>query len=226
MLEKVERITIDKVVAESLKSWILENDLQPGDRLPSEQQLSEELGVARHTLREGVKRLSQLGIVGSRVGSGLYISEVNFDNVAEYMLFLKRRGYISLKDIYSVRTTLECGVAREAAVQIDGAHIALLRDRIAKMDQCCENDDFKSYVLQDISFHMELADSTGNHLFSGIISALRQVFADHMSSLDSATAHNSQHQHKEILEAVISHDPDLAEQKMKKHLGDISPSFY
>ena len=42
MLEKVERVTTDKVVAERLKQWIIENDLQPEDRLPTEQQLSEE----------------------------------------------------------------------------------------------------------------------------------------------------------------------------------------
>ena len=178
MLEKVERVTTDKVVAERLKQWIIENDLQPEDRLPTEQQLSEELGVARHTLREGIKRLSQLGIVGSRAGSGLYISKVNFDNVAEYILFLKQRGYISLDDIVSVRLSLECSVARAAAQQGDGEHIAQLSRLVEKMDESWANNDFKSYVVHDVSFHMTLAESTGNLLFSGIISALRQVIQE------------------------------------------------
>ena len=46
---KVERVTADVIVAEQLKKWIIEKNLQPGDRLPTEQVLSEELGVARHT---------------------------------------------------------------------------------------------------------------------------------------------------------------------------------
>lgn len=225
MLEKVERVTTDKVVAERLKQWIIENNLQPDDRLPTEQQLSEELGVARHTLREGIKRLSQLGIVGSRAGSGLYISKVNFDNVAEYILFLKQRGYISLDDIVSVRLSLECSVARAAAQQGDGEHIAQLSRLVEKMDESWANNDFKSYVVHDVSFHMTLAESTGNLLFSGIISALRQVIQEHMSSLDETTVSNSLQQHKEILQAVREHDYVLAEELMHKHLMDINTSI-
>lgn len=225
MLEKVERVTTDKVVAERLKQWIIENNLQPDDRLPTEQQLSEELGVARHTLREGIKRLSQLGIVGSRVGSGLYISKVNFDNVAEYILFLKQRGYISLSDIVSVRLTLECSVARAAAKQADKEHIENLSSIVEKMDESWANNDFKSYVALDLNFHIVLADSTGNLLLSGIINALRQVIQEHMSSLDETTVSNSLQQHKEILQAVREHDYVLAEELMHKHLMDINTSI-
>ena len=48
---KVERVTADVIVAEQLKKWIIEKNLQPGDRLPTEQVLSEELGVAAHPAR-------------------------------------------------------------------------------------------------------------------------------------------------------------------------------
>lgn len=222
MLERVERVTTDKVVAERLKQWIIENELKAGEKLPTEQRLSEELGVARHTLREGIKRLTQLGIVGSRAGSGLYISEINFDNVAEYMLFLKQRGYISIGDVCSVRITLECRGAREAAVHIDEEHIEGLKKIVDEMEQSCASGDFNSYVQQDLAFHMMLADSTRNHLFSGIITALQQVFQEQMNSLDEATANNSLKQHKEILHAVMEHDADLAELKMKKHLEDVA----
>lgn len=225
MLEKVERVTTDKVVAERLKQWIIENDLQPEDRLPTEQQLSVELGVARHTLREGIKRLSQLGIVGSRVGSGLYISKVNFDNVAEYILFLKQRGYITLDDIVSVRLTLECSVAGAAARQADGDHIAEMEKIVEQMDESWANNNFKSYVSQDINFHLTLADSTGNLLLSGIINALRQVIQEHMSSLDETTVNNSLQQHRDILQAVREHNAELAEERMYKHLKDVDTSM-
>ena len=225
MLEKVERVTTDKVVAEKLKQWIVENDLNAGEKLPTEQQLSEELGVARHTLREGIKRLSQLGIVCSKVGSGIYISDVNFDNVAEYMLYLKQRGYISLEDLYVVRKTLECKVAELAAAAIDEEHMRLLQELVEQMDLSAHSRDFETYVMQDVAFHMTLAESTGNRLFSGIISALRQVFLEHMSSLDSATAENSSRQHREILKAMGEHNADLARQLMDEHLSDIQDTF-
>ena len=150
---------------------------------------------------------------------------MNFDNVAEYILFLKQRGYISLDDIVSVRLSLECSVARAAAQQGDGEHIAQLSRLVEKMDESWANNDFKSYVVHDVSFHMTLAESTGNLLFSGIISALRQVIQEHMSSLDETTVSNSLQQHKEILQAVREHDYVLAEELMHKHLMDINTSI-
>ena len=62
-------------------------------------------------------------------------------------------------------------------------------------------------------------------MFSGIISALRQVFLDRLSSLDSATAKNSNEQHHEILNALEAHDPVLARQKMEEHLNNIHDAF-
>lgn len=225
MLAKVERITADIIVAEQLKKWITENKMQPGDKLPTEQVLSEELGVARHTLREGIKRLSQLGIVSSKTGSGLYICDVNFDNMAEYMQFLKQWGYISLPDIYSVREMLECSVAREAASKANNEQLQTLEDSLDLMRECIDNGNFAGYVEQDVAFHLCLADSTGNHLLSGIISALRKVFMEHMSQLDSKTAANSFEQHQAILAAVRDRDPKLAAEQMRKHLADTEGTY-
>lgn len=218
MLDKVERITVDRVVADSLKKWIIEKDLKPGTKLPSEQQLSEELGVARHTLREGIKLLTQLGIVFSRVGSGIYIGDVSFENVSEYLLYLMQRQYISCQDIYRVRYSLECSVAHDAALNIDDAQIAVLNDRIAQLDACLFDSNFESYVLQDIAFHIDLAVATRNHLFIGLIQALQKVYFEHMTTFSATTITNSQQQHRAIAAAVSSHNPDLAEELMKCHM--------
>lgn len=91
---KVEKVTADVVVADRLKAWIISNNLKPGDRLPTEQKLSEELGVARHTLREGIKRLSQLGIIGSRTGSGMYVKMSASTFLRVYALLERYRIHI------------------------------------------------------------------------------------------------------------------------------------
>lgn len=218
MLTRVEKVTADVIVAEKLKKWIIENHLKPGDRLPTEQLLSEELGVARHTLREGIKRLSQLGIVSSKTGSGLYICDVSFENMAEYMQFLKQWGYISLPDIYSVREMLECSIVREAALHIDGEHMRIMEEILSSMKECIDAGDFDGYVQQDVAFHGNLAESTGNHLLSGIISALRQVFKEHMSQLDRKTALTSFKEHSKIAEAVRGGDAELAVERMRSHI--------
>ena len=225
MLERVERVTTDVIVAERLKTWIIDNQLQPGDRLPTEQQLCGELGVARHTLREGIQRLAQLGIVESRTGSGMYISNMSFDNMAEYMLFLKQRGDISVDDICNVRSVLECYVARTVALVVDDAHIRQLHVHLENMKARCDENDWENYVQEDITFHLCLADASDNQLLSGVICALRRIIRAHMSSLDRKTALNSYKQHCLIVDAIERHNPDLAAERMREHLAGIQGSY-
>lgn len=218
-MQKVERITADVVVAERLKKWIIDNDLKPGDRLPTEQQLSEELGVARHTIREGIKRLSQLSIVESRTGAGLFMSEISFNNFAEYMQFLLHTNYISMSDLSGVRICLECNVVELAALSADDEHIKMLSDVLEEMSVLVTDPSrFDEYVKADISYHIILADATGNHLLKGIISALKAVLFERMSALSVETIEDSYKTHIEIFDAVKAHDPERAVKLMREHL--------
>ena len=218
MLEKVEKVTADVVVADRLKEWIINNNLKPGDRLPTEQKLSEELGVARHTLREGIKRLSQLGIIGSRTGSGMYVMTVSFDIVCEYMCYLKDIGYISFEDVCQVRRDLESSIAAVAALTITTEEIAKLRSLVDKMADCCSCDDFDGYVSCDIEFHTQIADAARNNLYSGIVRSLRDVTVNFMSALDRKTMTHSNETHREIVDALENRDSETARMKSREHL--------
>lgn len=218
MLEKVEKVTADVVVADRLKAWIISNNLKPGDRLPTEQKLSEELGVARHTLREGIKRLSQLGIIGSRTGSGMYVKNVSFDIFCEYMRYLKDIGYISFEDVCQVRRDLESSIAAVAALTITPEEITNLRKLVGKMADCCSCDDVDGYVSCDIEFHTQIADAARNNLYSGIVHSLHDVTVNFMSTLDRTTMARSNETHKEIVDALENRDSEAARMKSKEHL--------
>ena len=74
-------------IRDYIKEYILEHDLKPGDSLPPEGQLVEDLGVGRSSVREAVKSLQSVGIVDVRQGNGLYVRELNFDPMLETFLF-------------------------------------------------------------------------------------------------------------------------------------------
>lgn len=226
MLEKIEHVTTDVIVAEKLKRWIIEKNLQPGDKLPTELQLCEELGVARHTLREGIKRLSQAGIVASRTGAGIYICEVNFDNFAEYMFFLEQKGYISLADVVSIRIILECNVVKELAKIITDEQLNSLREYVQKMDAMRKENDFTGYINLDIAFHLSMANYINNKLLSGILEAMRKVITGLMSSLDSETMQLSNDMHTKLVKALTLHDSDMAEKVMREHLTNVEKNIY
>lgn len=218
-MQKVERITADVVVAERLKKWIIDNKLQPGDRLPTEQMLSEELGVARHTIREGIKRLSQLGIVESRTGAGLFMCDVSFNNFVEYMQFLMNTNYITIENISHVRLCLECYSAEDAARNADEAHVEKLGAVVERMEEIQKDQSpFDLYIQADIDFHLALAEATNNPLLKGIIAALKDVIFKHMSHFSVETVEKSYKEHIEIYNAVKAHDAKRAGECMREHL--------
>ena len=226
MLEKLERVTTDKLVAEELKNWIIDKELKPGERMPTEQQLCEELGVARHTLREGVKRLSQLGIVESRAGYGMFVNPVSFDNMAEYMLFLMQRGEITYQDINSVRTVLEVHAAELASQNADTTHIASLRSAMSEMRKAYYDGKWERYIQTDIDFHLALANATENQLLIGMLNAIRQLITTFMTALDKKTVDGSFADHCQILEAVEKHDAENAKEVMRRHLIGLTSKLY
>ena len=152
-MNKIEKVTADVQVAEQLKQWIVDQHLEAGDRLPTEAELCNEFGVARHTLREGIKRLSQLGIVESKTGSGTYIRESSYDKVEEYLVFLKDRKEISKQEIYDVRAALESIAAAAAAHNATDADIRQMEKILNRMKRSVEQDDYEKFVDCNVEFH-------------------------------------------------------------------------
>ena len=87
MLETLPRRKIRDVVAERLKSYIVSEELAPGDRLPTETELAEQFGVSRLSLREATKSLEFLGIVESRTGVGLTVGQIDLQRVTDHLGF-------------------------------------------------------------------------------------------------------------------------------------------
>ena len=66
-------------VQDRIKRYIVEHDLEGGDALPPETQLTRDLGVSRSSVREAVKALESLGILVTRPGKGLYVRPFSLD---------------------------------------------------------------------------------------------------------------------------------------------------
>src|SRR5215216_7156699 len=98
-LEDVDRVTL---IEGRIKDYIIENELQPGDKLPTEEQLAAALQVGRTAVRETFRRLEALGIVESRQGVGRVVREFNFDPILNglyYGLVFRRDSIIQVLEI-------------------------------------------------------------------------------------------------------------------------------
>lgn len=224
-MDKKDKVTADVMVAENIKQFIVDQHLEAGDKLPTEAELCETLGVARHTLREGIKRLSQLGILESKTGSGTYVSESSYQKVEEYLVFLKDRREISKKEIYDVRIALESTAARAAARNATDADIRQLEVILNRMKRAVEASDYDKFVEFNIEFHNAIADISQNRLLIGITQTIQNLIRYSMCATDNDFKRNIQSSyngHVEIYEAVRCHDEDAAGRCMTVHLRDSS----
>lgn len=222
-MNKIEKVTADVMVAEQLKQWIVDQQLEAGDRLPPEVNLCEELGVARHTLREGMKRLSQLGIVESRTGSGTYVCESSYEKVEEYLVFLKAREEISKQEIYEVRAALESTAAEAAARNATDAEIRKIGKILNRMRRTIETEDYDQFVEFNIQFHNAVAEVSQNRLLIGITQAIQNLIRYSMSASYEDFQRNirsSVEGHEKIFRAIQEHDEEAARSYMLEHIQE------
>jgi len=212
----------DDEISAALRGLV--NMLEPGDRLPNERDLAEELGVSRNALRDRVRLLEAVGVLERRQGSGTYVEEsFNPDGLVFAMDILVTTGQLKHSDLQSVRVGLE----RQAAIQAArGAatpeHIAEMR---AAVEGLGEKYDTPDVMLEDVRFHRALIASANNPALSFFADALRGVL---VRATEVGTVNWREQRigkrlltavHEDILDAVEAGDAVAAAAAVDEHFA-------
>ncbi len=86
-MKTLRRLKVRDQAAEEIKRYIVGHHLAPGDRLPTEQQLAEKLGISRLSVREATKSLEFLGIIEAKTGVGLTVGRIDMGRVTQHLGF-------------------------------------------------------------------------------------------------------------------------------------------
>ncbi|HUN09356.1 MAG TPA: FadR/GntR family transcriptional regulator [Aggregatilineales bacterium] len=212
---------INDQVQEALKQYILDNHLQNGDKLPSENALSRQLGVSRNSVREAVQSLASLGILEVRRGSGLYVKGFTLQPLIENLQYGFLFDLRELEDLLIVREVLENGMVELALRN-------LTPDCLEKLDALVEQMHYNArnglpLVDPDRAFHIELFRPVGN----AILLQLQDIFwstlrkaLNHTQIADSNPVRTAQ-SHAEIVAAVRSGDAAAVRRALSRHYEDI-----
>ncbi|HWI30057.1 MAG TPA: FadR/GntR family transcriptional regulator [Microbacterium sp.] len=221
-------------VARALLDYIFSGQIGPGEKLPSERQLSESFGVGRSVVREGIKSLGLLGLVEWRHGGGTYLRSADSDllpRVIEWGLMLGER---STTDLVEARQYIERVTSGLAADRHTPEHLEAIAAALESMGAATNVDEF---VDADVRFHLAVADASGNGVLSNMlknISSLlhvwihRVVEAEHarvLSEGEPATwpqAWSSFQEHVPVFEAIKARDRARASAAMELHMGRAS----
>ncbi|MBB4662950.1 FadR/GntR family transcriptional regulator [Conexibacter arvalis] len=194
-------------VAESVRALLAEEQVAPGDRLPPERELAARLGVSRSSLREGLRRLADLGIIESRQGSGTYLAPLD------------------LGDLFEVRLRLEPLAARLAAQRRGEEDLARLADALAEMRGVL--GDPQLFGEADVRAHAAIVEASGSLpvrvLFAAIADLLRHSRATTAGNDDLRAGAVSEV--AAIVEAIRDGDGDAAEAAMRDHLAHVGASL-
>ncbi len=220
MLRPVKRTNIAEEIAEQLTIMILQGELNPGDRLPSEQELMEQLSVGRSSVREAIRSLSVMGLVDVRHGNGVFVrSDSRFfaKAMAQHPLMSSK----TRQHLIEVREIIETGIAPLAAMRATAQDIASLRHTLEEMRVSL--DDPKKFLELDLTFHVTLADITNNAILYEMILSIRELMRkfiqDNLNMPGSTVA--ALREHEQIFHAIEQGNLAAARDAMLAHLRGV-----
>jgi GntR family transcriptional repressor for pyruvate dehydrogenase complex len=216
-----QREPLSQQVAEQILDLIASRNLQPGDMLPSQQELCEKFGVSRTVVREGLQVLSGLGVVRISQGVRAQIIKTDPSAISAMLRLSAGEGAKGMDNLLTVREILEPEIAARAALLATPEHIARMQAAIDLMQQTL--DDPEQYIIHDNAFHIALAEATDNDLLMDIVSPIVSLLQDMRRvsvTVDGATE-RAQDYHRAILQQVADHDPDGARREMQEHLAQV-----
>jgi phosphonate utilization transcriptional regulator len=191
---------------QEIERMILAGEIGPGEKL-TEAWLSEKLGISRAPIREAFRMLEEAGLVRQEKNRGVFVRAIPLDEAVE---------------IYDLRAVMDELVGRRLAGSITAEQLRRARAVVDQMEQAARADDADGYHLLNLQFHDLLVEFAGNRKLAAIYRKLvkelalfrRRNLAQREVLPQSAT------EHRQILKAIASGEPELAARAMYTHVTE------
>ncbi|MEB3754208.1 transcriptional regulator LldR [Acinetobacter sp. MD2(2019)] len=215
-------------VIQQLSKLIEQQDMQVGDRLPSERKLCEQLTVSRASLREALQKMNNMGILVSKVGNGTYLEKLP-DHWSEQFIIqpissLIHEDPLYRFDVQEARLVLEGGTAwyaAQRATEEDRAKIHFYYDQVLHFQSSGDADKASE---ADANFHLAIAEASHN---SVLIQMMRSLFnlLQYNVVLGRRKIYTDSHkfeqlhlQHSQVMDAIDRQDPETARASVCSHI--------
>jgi GntR family transcriptional repressor for pyruvate dehydrogenase complex len=205
-----------------IKAMIVNGQLKPGERLPPEAALAEQLGLSRNSLREAVRALALINILDVRQGDGTYVTSLEPDLLLDALTFVVEfHRDESVLEFLRVRRILEPAAAAMAALAIEPAELAALEANVQISSPDADPEDL---IKLDIEFHRLIGVASGNQVLASLIEGLSgptnraRVWR---GRTQAGSVERTVNEHRAILDALAAHEPELAHAAMVNHVAGV-----
>jgi DNA-binding FadR family transcriptional regulator len=207
----------DSIAEEIINLITIENRFKPGDRLPNENILSEELNISRTTLREAIRILVGKGILEIKRGLGTFVKEnVNFKEIEELNPLLSAK--INAKDLYEMRLIFEPEAAYLAAVRATDMEIKRIVSLAKQIEEKIITGQDRTKVEQ--AFHKSIAKATHNEFMNKLMPVIYEAIDKGvtLSTGKELAVKDTINDHKMLVEFIETRNAEGAKNAMKIHI--------
>lgn len=220
----------DRLV-EQLLALITDRGLAPGDRLPAERQLAQDLGASRPSVREAIQQLASQGVLRSRQGGGTYLQVPVVGGAAwpRQQLVQSLNELVSddpeyRYDVLEARHALEGGTAWHAALRATPEDRARIRACFEDLQRFPDSGDPEFSSRADARFHLAIAEASHNavllQMMRGLFELLRATVTENRQRMYTVQHTHEQlaRQHQALMEAILRGDAEAARATVWQHL--------
>lgn len=208
--------------AEHLKAMISERQLGPGDRLPAQRQLAEQLGISRASLREAVTALETMGLITVQPGRGVFVAAPSSGAAA--WRFSDRA---SPHDVYEARYCLEAFAAGMATARLDRDKAALMKHSVAALREAVARSDVAAMAAADSAFHDLIIEVCANPILTAMYKSVRELMTESqkLPMHRSVGLEETALEHEVLLARIEAGDQHGASEAMRTHIRNAARRY-
>jgi GntR family transcriptional repressor for pyruvate dehydrogenase complex len=223
-IEQIKSYSAPERVVKQFLNNLDTGEMQAGQKLPTQDQLSDLFGVSRSSIREAMNALAMMGYLEITQGRGSFIKKElpnNKDSDAYLDNFFESANLFNLMEI---REVLECYAVEKAASVASEENIDFLKKAVKRLEN--SGDDLREFLLADMEFHIAIGESANlseiGDLVKGVHRAVNKKLPVIFSASKKEKIAKSIDTTKNMLQYIVSGQGRQAARCMRNHLSTIN----
>ena len=222
-LKPLERASVSSTVMDQIVQYLLSGELKPGDKLPTELEFAQQLGVGRNSIREAIKMLSSIGVIEIKRGAGTFIAESVSPSILNPLILSLVFEQGASNELLELRFLLDTGVAELVIDKAGDQDIKRLEDANQTFQaEALKTHHENPHALRDfdLNFHRLFYELAGNSLLDKIAQAIYTLFFASIEQSVEADPVTAYEHHQNIIEAIKQRDVGLLRKRMRESLSN------
>ncbi len=217
---KIERNNVTAQVVEYLTANINNGEWKPGEKIPSENTLTQELGVSRASIRAAIGQLIGLGVLESVHGKGTFLLRDRVEDVPNPQEIITAEDCREIDQVLEFRRILEPSGCYLAAEHMTPQTIARLEECLHRMERA-NHVDRDAFIRADMGFHEVIAEASGNKLIEKSLHRIFTETAYNHRQMNAIFGYESGlYHHRRIMESLKAGNAREASERMEEHMKD------